>query len=102
MRSLDHLLADTPPETPPLEDLVFLYELPHQSELLLDALQAEPDSMNAPEVRTLPPLDTESLAALEASLSQADVARFARRQPVWRLTEGPPTIAWERRTLSVQ
>jgi hypothetical protein len=102
LRSLEHLLADTPPETPPLEDLVFLYELPHQSDLLLDALQAVPDTTDSLDAEMLPPLDPESLAALEASLSQADVARFARRQPVWRLTEGPPTIAWERRTLSVQ
>jgi hypothetical protein len=102
LRSLELLLADPPAGTPPLEDLVFLYQLPQQADLLLEALKVEPEPAEGAEPPSLPALDIETLAALEANLSQADVARFARRHPVWRLTDGPPSIAWERRTLSVQ
>jgi hypothetical protein len=102
LRSLELLLSDPPPGTPPLEDLVFLYQLPQQADLLLEALKVTPDAAEGAEPPSLPALDIETLAALEANLAQADVARFARRHPVWRLTDGPPSIAWERRTLSVQ
>jgi hypothetical protein len=102
LRSLELLLEDAPPGTPKLEDLVFLFHLPDQAETLLEALKVAPEPDQSAEPRALPALDIETLAALEANLSQADVARFARRHPVWRLTEGPPSIAWERRTLSVQ
>jgi hypothetical protein len=102
LQSLKLLLEDAPIGTPPLEDLVFLYHLPGEAELLLEALKAPPEPPPGAEPAALPGLDIESLATLEANLSQADVARFARRHPVWRLTDGPPSIAWERRTLSVQ
>jgi hypothetical protein len=102
LRALELLLEDAPPGTPKLEDLVFLYQLPQQAELLLEALAVAPALEPGAEPDSLPPLDIEMLATLEANLAQADVARFARRHPVWRLTEGPPSIAWERRTLSVQ
>jgi hypothetical protein len=102
LHGLEHLLEDAPDGTPPLDDLVFLYKLPGQSELLLDALRATPDEAGGAEPVALPPLDTDMLAMLEANLVQADVARFARRHPVWRLTDGPASIAWERRTLSVE
>jgi hypothetical protein len=102
LRSLELLLEDGPVGTPRLEDLVFLYHLPGEAELLLDALKAPPEPASDAEPAARPALDVEALAALEANLSQADVARFARRHPVWRLAEGPPSIAWERRTLSVQ
>ncbi len=49
------------------------------------------------------PLDAAALAALEAALSHADVARFARRRAVCR--QGPDgrfQTAWELRTLSVE
>ena len=104
LRALELLLEDAPPDTPPLEDLVFLYQLPHQSELLLDALKNAPEDPADPaaEQQARPGLDIESLTALEANLAQADVARFARRQPVWRISGDVATVAWERRTLSVQ
>jgi hypothetical protein len=101
LRSLETLLADAPPDTPPLSELVFLYSLPFQAELLLEALNAPAHAAAAPPPAQLPPLDTDALAALETILAQADVSRFARRQPVWRLDAGPPTLAWEKRTLSV-
>jgi hypothetical protein len=103
LRALEVLLSDAPPGTPPLEDLVFLFDLPHQSELLLSALHAGPESVAAPERIILPGLDTDSLAGLETRLLHANVARFARRKPVWRLdADVAPSLAWEKRTLSVQ
>ena len=98
--ALEHLLADTPIATPALRELVFLYDLPQSGDLLLAALSdggAAPPSPPAPD----PPLDPASLLLLEAALSQADLARFARRETVWRLGPGPPEAAWEKRTLSL-
>ena len=105
LRALEHLITDGPANTPALEEFVFLYELPRQGEQLLGALQSAPEIVEAAEANQAspgPPLNPDSLAALEAQLAQADVSRFARRQPVWRLNAGPPTMAWEKRTLSVQ
>jgi hypothetical protein len=101
LQALQLLLEDAP-GTPTLPELVFLYELPRQGELLLRALEDAPGATEAPADRTTVPLDPDSLAALEATLAQADVARFARRQSVWRLTGPHPALAWEKRTLSVQ
>ncbi len=48
------------------------------------------------------PLDAAALSALEAALSQADVARFARRRAVCRRApDGRFVTEWELRTLSV-
>ena len=101
VRALELLLQDAPDGTPPLDELVYLYKLPHECELLLDALRTAPGAESAAEAAPLPPLDTETLAVLESNLAQADIARFARRHAVWRLNDGPPSIAWERRTMSV-
>jgi hypothetical protein len=101
VESLDHLLEDAPIGTPSLRELVFLYDLPTHGDLLKDALS---DSV-APQVTPLPapgvPLDPAGLATLEAALAQADVARFARRHPVWRMGRREAALAWEKRTLSV-
>lgn len=87
-------------DAPALTTLVSVFRLPHQSELLLDALR--PVSQTGQTATAiLPALSTDSLATLETSLAHADVARFARRRPVWRLNDGPPSIAWEHRTLSI-
>jgi hypothetical protein len=49
------------------------------------------------------PLDTQTLAALEAGLAQADVARFARRRQICqRLPDGSFRLRWEKRFLSVE
>jgi hypothetical protein len=102
LQALQLLLEDAPPGTPALPELVFLYELPRQGELLRRALEEAPGAAEAPADQATLPLDPDSLAALEASLAQADVARFARRRSVWRLTGPHPALAWEKRTLSVQ
>ena len=80
---------------------MFLYDLPQQAEAVLSALSGTADAGHVPEASAGEPLDTDALAELEASLAQADVARFARRRAVWRLSGGPVTLAWEKRTLSV-
>jgi len=49
------------------------------------------------------PLDAAAVAALEAALSHADVARFARRRAICRRgPDGRFHTAWELRTLSVE
>ncbi len=98
--ALEHLLADSPVATPPLRELVFLYDLPQSGDLLLAAVSdggAAPPALQTPD----PPLDPALLLLLEAALSQADLARFARRETVWRLGPGATEAAWEKRTLSL-
>lgn len=99
--SLAHLLEDAPPNTPSLQELVFLFDLPQQGDLLQAAITEALATAAEPSLPPAPPLDPAELALLEASLAQADVARFARRRPVWRTGRGEPAVAWEKRTLSV-
>ncbi len=101
LQTLQLLLEDAP-GSPSLPELVFLYELPRQGNLLLRALEEAPGPVEPPADSAGLPLDADTLADLEAALAQADVARFARRRPVWRLTGPSPVLAWEKRTLSVQ
>ena len=98
---LEHLLMDPAGSTPALSDLLALYELPDTGDLLLDAFtdacRPSPEADAGPAI----PLDPAFLTLLETCLAQADVARFARRQSVWR-RDGPRSIlAWEDRTLSI-
>ncbi len=98
--ALDHLLADATVPAPSLRDLIFLYDLPDHGDLLLKALaDAPPDSPVTAEPD--PPLDPASLLLLEASLAQANIARFARRESVWHLDANATVLAWEKRTLSL-
>ncbi len=102
IENLDHLLEDAPAGTPSLHALVSLYDLPAQGDLLLHALETPAP---LPVVASSMPgeaLDPPGLAALEDALAQADLARFARRHPVWRLGRHETVLAWERRTLSVR
>ncbi len=97
--ALDHMLADTIVPAPSLRELVFLYDLPKNGDLLLAASLA--DDAEAPaSADPGPPLDPASLVLLESTLAHADVSRFARRQPVWRFN-GVPVLAWEQRTISL-
>jgi len=101
VESLDHLLEDAPLGTPTLRELVFLYDLPTHGDLLMDALDDTVAPQAAPPPAPGAPLDPAGLATLEAALVQADVARFVRRRPVWRLGRREAATAWEKRTLSV-
>lgn len=96
--ALDHMLADTAVAAPDVRDLVFLYSLPEDGDLLLASLDGgEPPVSADPD----PPLDPASLVLLESTLVHADISRFARRQPIWRFGGGTPTLAWEQRTISL-
>ena len=97
--ALDHMLADTIVPAPGLRDLVFLYDLPENGDLLLAASVGEAEAAGC--VEPQPPLDPASLILLESTLAHADISRFARRQPVWRLSRAAPALAWEQRVISL-
>ena len=83
--------------------LCLLLDLPQQAETLLRVARdsrGHPALAPTPTVR--PPLDPAGLAALEAALARADVARFVRRRPVCALApDGTMTLAWDKRVLCV-
>ncbi len=97
---LEHLLEDGPAGTPALTDLLTLFELPQDGALLLDQVRAEQPALPPPDPAQ-PALDAATLVALEAVLAQADLTRFVRRRPVWRIGRHEPALAWEKRTLSI-
>ena len=102
--ALEHLLTDPASGTPSLSELVALYDLPDTGDLLLETFAR--DIRHAAEVvapGALPiALDAPFLTLLEGCLAQADVARFARRQSVWRIDGGRSSLAWEERSLSTE
>jgi hypothetical protein len=83
-----------------LPQVLILYDLPEHATQLLDAVEGQEQAEAAASATPATPLDPALLTLLEASLAQADVSRFARRQSVWRLDRGTPSLAWEARTLS--
>lgn len=97
------LFAGAGGPAPDPHTLCLLLDLPQQAETLLRI--AEDSRARAPAARAPAagaPLDAAGLAALEAVLARADVARFARRHPVCLLgPDGGFRVAWERRVLSV-
>ena len=99
VEDLDHLLADAP-DAPAVPDILTLFDLPADGPLLLAALADDIPPEQAPPPAV--PLDPASLILLETILARADIARFARREAVWRIDpEGEAALAWERRTLSM-
>lgn len=98
VEELQHLLADE--AAPSLAELVTLYDLPADGPLLLDAVRIDAPAAPPP-AETAPPMDLPGLILLESMLAQADVSRFARRRPVWRITQAVCSLAWETRTLSL-
>jgi len=102
-----HLFADAGEQVPGPDALLFALRLPEDAGTLLQAIEEsqpppeEPGKAPAGAVPT-DPLDPPALAALEAALAQADVARFMRRRQIAeRLAEGGFRLVWEKRTLSV-
>lgn len=78
-------------------------ELPDAAARLLALVEqpSTPDRGPKPEAEALP-LDPAGLAALEAGLAQADVARFARRRQICAfMPDGHFVQKWEKRYLSV-
>ncbi len=102
--ALEHLLMDPAPGTPPLSDLIALYDLPDTGDLLLDTFAREMRQAVEAVVPGRPPLplDPPFLALLEGCLAQADVTRFARRRAVWRIDGIRSALAWEDRGLSIE
>lgn len=120
-----HLIADAPAGTPSLSELIAIYDLPKDGPALLASLgattlPASPDAAPPPPLlpRARAPLDAPALAGMEAALVQADVSRFARQRPVWRVggagasddaaegrrelaPKGAQELAWYKRHLSV-
>jgi hypothetical protein len=101
-----HLFADEAERLPDPASLLRSFRLPEEAELLLEAMQASPIGPAAPagggRRAACPPLDPALLAAMEAALVQADVARFVRRRQICeRLPEGGFRLRWEERSLSV-
>ncbi len=101
VHALDRLLDDAPISAPGLAELASLFDLPADGAALMAALSDTVSTEAELAVPPSPPLDPASLTLLEASLAHADVARFARRQAVWRFEPRAVTLAWEERTLSV-
>ena len=97
---LEHLLMGQPEgKAPLLGELLTLYDLPEQAAWLLDEIgPADPKPQRQLPARAL---DAHQLACLEASLGQADLARFVRWRPVMRLEAAAPSLAWEERYFAV-
>lgn len=66
--------------------------------LNLVAAEAATDATQPPPGK---PLTITDLAALEAALVQADVARFVRRRSIWRWADGRLALQWEHRYLDL-
>jgi hypothetical protein len=103
-RSLDALrllFADDPTLPDPMA-LVSVLALPADAEPLLRVVAASLRPRMPPARPALGgrKLDPPTLLALERAIAQADMSRFARREPVVRLTPEGYRLAWERRFLS--
>lgn len=96
---ISHLFAGSDLDT---ARLIQPMSLPLHAGLLLDHLAAAARRTDAaPEPPKTPPVDAVCLGALEDSLAQADVSRFARRKRVHRhATVRGFRPAWEKRHLS--
>jgi len=90
-----------------LQDVIQLFELPRDGEALLAA--AGSNDVTGPEWRRqgadtsavpLLPLDAAALSTLELQLATADMARFARRKPICRVSGSQVHLAWEKCYLS--
>ena len=100
--ALDHLLGEGfQVDATAMQNLVRLFDLPQDGAALLtaagrdDAAQLAPRRHRAlpPAAPALVPLDTAALTAMERQLAPADLARFARRQPVCRLERARVNLA---------
>ncbi len=107
---LRYLLTDATQDTPALADVLRIFTLPQGGAGLLQLLSGfAPDTPDTPDTHKTRDnhkalgnvLETTSLAVLERHLATVDVARFARRAPVHRITAGRAMLAWERRFFSV-
>lgn len=100
LAALEHLLTDLPRgQVFPPGQLVTLYDLPEQAEWLLDEICDKGGAAHgAPEAAL--PLDLTALVRLEQSLGQAEISRFIRWRPVFRLSGGTSAPVWEERYIA--
>lgn len=112
LSALEHLLGDGFRIGPTaLQNLIQVFELPRDGTALLAAIgfvEAADTAPRRPRTAAAPmlppplvPLDAAALAAMERQLAAADMARFARRKPIYRLDGGHVRLAWEKRYLSI-
>ncbi len=102
MDALGLLFSDDPAFGVDPMALAILLTLPDDAELVLQIVDESlrprlpPPPPRGPGV----PLDPPTLRALERAIAQADMSRFARREPVCRVGAEGFRLAWERRFLS--
>lgn len=110
--ALEHVLGDGFRIGPAArQSLIRVFDLPRDGPALLaaigfvEAADAAPRRLKAAAAAVLPPplvpLDAAALAAMERQLAAADMARFARRKPIYRLDGSHVRIAWDKRYLSI-
>ena len=110
--ALEHLLGDGFRIGPAaMQSLIQVFDLPPDGTELLAAIgfiEAADTAPRRPKIATavvlpppLVPLDAAALAAMERQLAAADMARFARRKPIYRLDGSHVRLAWDKRYLSI-
>ena len=106
--AVQHLFADQADRLPDPLAFVVSFHLPEEAGALLRAVEesllppGDRAGAGSPGPAAPAPLDLPALAALEAALARADVARFGRRDPVCELLpQGGFRLRWEKRALSV-
>ncbi|MCX7382320.1 MAG: hypothetical protein NT133_13075, partial [Alphaproteobacteria bacterium] len=102
LATLEHLFSDDPAFGADPMALASVLALPDDTELILGAVEESlrPRQPPAPPRSPGLPLDPATLHALERAIAQADMSRFARREPICRPWPEGFRLAWERRYLS--
>ena len=100
--TLRHLFADDPGFGPDPMALASVLSLPEDAAVLGDIMADDRRSPLPPPIARPGglPLDPPTLAALERAIAQADMSRFARREPVCRSGPDGLRLVWERRHLA--
>jgi hypothetical protein len=100
-QAVTRMFADADAGMPSPEALWCQLDLPADAEMLRQLVADSLSDGPAREVRQGDPLDAAALAALEATLAQADVARFARRRLICSAADdGRFRLDWEARYLA--
>ena len=100
--TLRHLFSDDPGFGPDPMAIATVLVLPGDADLVQHVVNESlrPHIVPVPPRLGGLPLDPPTLLALERAIAQADVSRFARREPVCRTGPEGFRLAWERRFLS--
>ncbi len=100
--TLRHLFSDDPSFGPDPMAIASVLALPDDAALLhhVIAESLRPRTPPPPPRGAGQPLDPPTLLALERAIAQADMSRFARREPICRAGLEGFRLAWERRYLS--